>query len=106
MIASRVAQSPVQEMPQLQHSDKFVEKENPAIVRQTPVVKGDFKVSGCAAHSASYFTKSEVKGKNKNIREMPVFTGQEGSGSCIFTPDSGMTANYSQATPIADRTLW
>jgi hypothetical protein len=33
MIASRVVQSPVQEMPQLQHSNKFVKKENPAIVR-------------------------------------------------------------------------
>jgi hypothetical protein len=74
MVASWVAQSPVQEMPQLQHSDKFVEEENSAIVRQTAVIIGDPEVSRCAPHSAFYFTKSEVKGKNKNIREMSVFT--------------------------------
>jgi hypothetical protein len=89
MIASQVTQSPVQAVPQLQHSNKFVEKENAAVVRQTPVIKGDFKVSRCATHPAFYFTKSEVKGKNKNMRETPDFTSQKPCRLCIFTPDPG-----------------
>jgi hypothetical protein len=37
-------QPPVQPMPELQHSDKFMEEENAPVVCQTPVIKGDFEV--------------------------------------------------------------
>jgi len=56
MIASRVAQPAVKPMPQLQHSNEFVEKEHATIVRQTSVIKGDFEVSWRAAHRVVYFT--------------------------------------------------
>ena len=51
---------PGEEIPQLQHSRKFVEKENPAIMRQAPVIAGDSYVSGRMSHVEDNFTKSEV----------------------------------------------
>jgi hypothetical protein len=73
----------------LQHSNKFVEIEHATIVRQTPVIKGDSAVSWQTTHLAFYFTKSEVKGKNKNLLEMPDSPGQNLSKLYIFTPDPG-----------------
>jgi hypothetical protein len=57
------------------------------------VIIGDCEVSRGTAHSAFYFTKSEVKGKNKNMKEMPDFTGKKRCRPCIFTPDSGVTGD-------------
>jgi CRISPR/Cas system CMR-associated protein Cmr5 small subunit len=42
MIGPRIVQTAVQPMPQLQHSKKFVEEEYASIVRQTPMIKGDY----------------------------------------------------------------
>ena len=76
-------------VPQLQHSNKFVEEEYATIVRQAPVIKGDFEITGRPAHVAFYFTKSEVKGKIKNVRKVPVFIGENPSRLGVFTPDPG-----------------
>jgi len=76
-------------VPQLQHSNKFMEEEYTTIVCQAPVIKGDFEITGRPAHVAFYFTKSEVKGKIKNVRKVPVFIGENPSRLGVFTPDPG-----------------
>jgi hypothetical protein len=43
-VAARVLQMPRKETPQLQHSGEFVKKQNPAIMGQTRVIKGDSNV--------------------------------------------------------------
>jgi len=88
-------------VPQLQHSNKFVEEEYATIVRQAPVIKGDFKITGGSAHVAFYFTKSEVKGKIKNVRKVPVFIGENPSRLGVFTPDPGATQRFWTDSPVA-----
>ena len=57
MIPSRIMQPPVQPMPELQHSDKFMEEEDATIVRKPPVIKGDPEVFWRSSHSAFHLTK-------------------------------------------------
>jgi hypothetical protein len=44
LVAARVLQMPRQETAQLQHSCEFVKQQNPAVVSQTRVIKGDSDV--------------------------------------------------------------
>jgi hypothetical protein len=60
---------------QLQHSGKFVEKENPAIVGQTGVIKGDSNVSRRTAHADFNLTESDVKVRNLNENQKPANIG-------------------------------
>jgi hypothetical protein len=75
MIAPRIVQTAMQPVPQLQHSKEFVEEEDPAIVRQTPVIKGDSEVSRRSSHAAFYFTKSAVKGNLQKVTRDTVIIG-------------------------------
>jgi hypothetical protein len=58
VIPPGVAQVPGQEIAQLQHLKKFVEKTDAAEVRQTPMITGDSKISWQSAHPEPYLTKS------------------------------------------------
>ena len=44
LVAARILQMPRQETAQLQHSSEFVKQQNPAVVSQTRVIKGDSDV--------------------------------------------------------------
>ncbi len=68
MIGPGIMQAPMEPVPQLQHSKKFVEEEYASVVRQTPVVKGDSQVSWPSSHLAFHLTKCEVKGKPSECR--------------------------------------
>jgi hypothetical protein len=50
-----------QEIPQLQHSNEFVKEHDAAVMRQTPVIPGDFDISGRSSHFEPRLTKSEVR---------------------------------------------
>ena len=52
---------PRKEISQLQHSRKFVKKEDPAIMRQTSVVTGDCYIFRRTPHVEPHFTKSDVR---------------------------------------------
>ena len=52
---------PSKEAAQLQHSREFVEKEDPPIVRQTTVAKGESYISRRTAHSDFNLTENDVK---------------------------------------------
>jgi hypothetical protein len=91
LVASGIVQMPMNEMPQLQQSQKFVEEENAAIVRQTLVIKGDRYVSWRSSHAAFHLTKSEVKGRILNLDQRPVKSGPKPLQLSIFTPDSSTT---------------
>jgi len=52
MVAANPVQIPGQEMSQLQHSKKFVNKEGAAITRQTRIEEGDSHISWGATHCA------------------------------------------------------
>jgi hypothetical protein len=58
VIAPGVAQVPCQEIAQLQQLKKFVKEVNATEVRQTPMIKGDSKISRRPAHPEPYLTKS------------------------------------------------
>jgi hypothetical protein len=45
-IASGIGEVPGQKMAKLQHSQKFVEEVDAAVVRQTRMITGDFNISG------------------------------------------------------------
>jgi hypothetical protein len=49
-----------EEIAQLQHSQKFMEKVSSPKVRQTRMITGDFEISGRSSHPEAYLTKSEV----------------------------------------------
>jgi hypothetical protein len=91
---------PGEKIPQLQHSREFVEEENPAIVRQTPVIKGDFYVSWRSAHAEPHFTNSDVRLRSVNLDRSPVNKGQNQPSLCILTPDSGVKALLNRVTAV------
>jgi hypothetical protein len=61
LVATRIVQMAGEAATQLQHSGEFVEKQHPAIMGQTRVIKGDSDVLGRSAHSDLNLTKSDVK---------------------------------------------
>jgi len=74
---------------QLQHSGKFVKKENAAIVGQTGVIKSDPDVSRRSAHPDFNLTESDVKVRKEKVNEKPANIGARRLSTPVFTPDSG-----------------
>jgi hypothetical protein len=52
---------PGKKIAQLQHSGKFVKKENSAVVRQTRMITGDFNVCRRSPHFEPHITFGEVR---------------------------------------------
>jgi len=54
VVAARIGKVPGQELPELQHSKKFVEEVRPTEMRQSPVIAGDEQISRWSTHSDPY----------------------------------------------------
>ena len=81
---------PSKEAAQLQHSSKFVEKEDPTIVRQTTVATGDFYISRRTAHSDFNLTENDVKVISTNHSRSTAKSERNSNPVCVFTPDTGV----------------
>ena len=60
----------------MQHSTKFTEKQNSAIVRQTRMTKGDFHISRRSSHADFNIAYSEVKVSTPNSYKSPSSKGK------------------------------
>jgi hypothetical protein len=99
LIATGIIQMPMQEAADLQHSQKFVKKESSAIMRQTPMIKGDYNVSRRFSHSAPTVTKSEPSGKTEKHYESPANPSRKQYQVLVFTPDPRDTAQRKPNRP-------
>jgi hypothetical protein len=82
---------PSKEAAQLQHSREFIEKEDPTIVRQTTVAKGDSYIFRRTAHSDFNLTENDVKVISTNHRGSTAKPERNSNPVCVFTPDAGST---------------
>jgi hypothetical protein len=99
MPGAPIRQMTAEAVAQLQHSGKFVEEKDAAIVRQKPVIKGDLNVSWRPVHSEPHFTKSDVKLRTLKLSRRPVNQGQKHCRLCVLTPDPGMTVVVLRSPP-------
>jgi hypothetical protein len=76
-----IREMPSQKIAQLQHSGKFVEEENAAIVRQAPMVKRDFHVFRRSAHPEPHFTQSAVRLRTIQLNPKTVNKGSNPNGA-------------------------
>src|SRR5436853_458731 len=83
---------PTKEAAELQHSREFVEEQDAAVMRQTPVAKGDFHTSRRSTHPDLNLTKSDVKVTMKICNGSPARSARNSHPMPFFTPDSGGTA--------------
>src|SRR6266404_3605310 len=81
---------PTKEAAELQHSREFVEEQDAAVMRQTPVAKGDFHNSRRSTHPDLNLTKSDVKVTMKICSGSPARSVRNSHPMPFFTPDSGM----------------
>src|SRR5712691_12432972 len=82
---------PTKEAAELQHSREFVEEQDAAVMRQTPVAKGDFHISRRSTHPDLNLTKSDVTVTMKICSGSPARSVRNSHPMPFFTPDSGMT---------------
>src|SRR5258708_1593151 len=82
---------PTKEAAELQHSREFVEEQDAAVMRQTPVAKGDFHISRRSTHPDLNLTKSDVKVTMKICNGSPARSVRNSHPMPFFTPDSGIT---------------
>src|SRR6266478_6026352 len=82
---------PTKEAAELQHSREFVEEQDAAVMRQTPVAKGDFHISRRSTHPDLNLTKSDVKVTMKICSGSPARSVRNSHPMPFFTPDSGPT---------------
>src|SRR5713101_2798172 len=82
---------PTKEAAELQHSREFVEEQDAAVMRQTPVAKGDFHISRRSTHPDLNLTKSDVKVTMKICSGSPARSVRNSHPMPFFTPDSGRT---------------
>src|SRR6266446_5472683 len=80
---------PTKEAAELQHSREFVEEQDAAVMRQTPVAKGDFHISRRSTHPDLNLTKSDVKVTMKICSGSPARSVRNSHPMPFFTPDSG-----------------
>src|SRR6266566_7881267 len=80
---------PTKEAAELQHSREFVEEQDAAVMRQTPVAKGDFHISRRSTHPDLNLTKSDVKVTMKICSGSPARSVRNSHLMPFFTPDSG-----------------
>src|ERR1035438_8522554 len=71
LVAARIQQMPGEKTTQLQPSGKFVEKESPAVMGQTRVIKGDSNVFRRTSHPDFNLTESDVKVRDSKVIEKP-----------------------------------
>src|SRR5712691_12064885 len=97
---------PTKEAAELQHSREFVEEQDAAVMRQTPVAKGDFHISRRSTHPDLNLTKSDVKVTMKICSGSPARSVRNSHPMPFFTPDSGRAAlpDYSSSA-ASDRNL-
>src|SRR5882724_1682861 len=81
---------PTKEAAELQHSREFVEEQDAAVMRQTPVAKGDFHISRRSTHPDLNLTKSDVKVTMKICSGSPARSVRNSHPMPFFTPDSGL----------------
>src|SRR5712691_11230362 len=95
---------PTKEAAELQHSREFVEEQDAAVLRQTPVAKGDFHISRRSTHPDLNLTKSDVKVTMKICSGSPARSVRNSHPMPFFTPDSGGSVGNSRARglPIHD----
>src|SRR5258708_306556 len=79
---------PTKEAAELQHSREFVEEQDAAVMRQTPVAKGDFHISRRSTHPDLNLTKSDVKVTMKICSGSPARSVRNSHPMPFFTPDS------------------
>src|SRR5207249_3665508 len=79
------------EAAELQHSREFVEEQDAAVMRQTPVAKGDFHISRRSTHPDLNLTKSDVKVTMKICSGSPARSVRNSHPMPFFTPDSGIS---------------
>src|SRR6266404_2605992 len=82
---------PTKEAAELQHSREFVEEQDAAVMRQTPVAKGDFHISRRSTHPDLNLTKSDVKVTMKICSGSPARSVRNSHPMPFFTPDSGVS---------------
>src|SRR6266446_4753807 len=80
---------PTKEAAEVQHSREFVEEQDAAVMRQTPVAKGDFHTSRRSTHPDLNLTKSDVKVTMKICNGSPARSARNSHPMPFFTPDSG-----------------
>src|SRR6266853_3333075 len=86
---------PTKEAAELQHSREFVEEQDAAVMRQTPVAKGDFHISRRSTHPDLNLTKSDVKVTMKICSGSPARSVRNSHPMPFFTPDSGGSVSLS-----------
>src|SRR5437773_11403230 len=87
---------PSKEAAELQHSREFVEEQDAAVMRQTPVAKGDFHTSRRSTHPDLNLTKSDVKVTMKICNGSPARSARNSHPMPFFTPDSGSAVKPSR----------
>src|SRR6266849_930558 len=90
---------PTKEAAELQHSREFVEEQDAAVMRQTPVAKGDFHISRRSTHPDLNLTKSDVKVTMKICSGSPARSVRNSHPMPFFTPDSGFRVSQHSSTP-------
>src|SRR6266571_7341660 len=80
---------PTKEAAELQHSREFVKEQDAAVMRQTPVAKGDFHISRRSTHPDLNLTKSDVKVTTTICSGSPARSVRNSHPMPFFTPDSG-----------------
>src|SRR5437899_11167499 len=83
---------PTKDAAELQHSREFVEEQDAAVMRPTPVAKGDFHISRRSTHPDLNLTKSDVKVTMKICSGSPARSVRNSHPMPFFTPDSGKEA--------------
>src|SRR5713101_5489027 len=98
---------PTKEAAELQHSREFVEEQDAAVMRQTPVAKGDFHISRRSTHPDLNLTKSDVKVTMKICSGSPARSVRNSHPMPFFTPDSGNSSSGRKSrSPVGILIFW
>ena len=88
-------------MAELQHSKEFLEEVNSTVVRQTPMITGDFDISRQIWHARELLTERSQFAELLAIEKTPIPSGQNAILGHILAPDPSHSTRWFGLSNVA-----